>query len=121
MKTSVIILATVLGLQANILFAANPDRNCSTGTATESCIAWLAPATPRVADFEEASPSEATTIDLISLKPVIPEVADFSDAGSDLNLAPEVPAVADFSDSADELPADLTVLAPVSPTEADFE
>jgi len=99
-KLSTIIIAAVLALQVNFLFAGN--EKISAPVAKESAaisIISLAPTTPKEATFDDM-PMEMT---------------------SPVELAPTTPAVADFEDVVDDSANDLNALAPVTPAEADFE
>ena len=119
MKTTIIILATLLTLTSNILVAGNDLYNTSPVTKNVATILSLVPAIPSEATFEDAD----YLVNIYTLMPVIPSEAGFEDASA-INdptaLAPSVPAVADFEDT---MSADINVtdLAPVLPSEADFE
>ena len=120
MKATPTILAAVLTLSMNVLFASNDGAAmnsevntinyslapCTPYEATfeevneESAIgAILAPSTPTEADFSDAVPE--TTIDMEQLAPVTPTEADFNSEDENTNavaFAPVTPSVADFSD-----------------------
>ena len=118
MKTTSIILATVLTLSINVLFASNDDAILN--KETYSIPALLAPATPAEATFEDLN--EATTTAFM-LSPVSPVEADFSDAISETTinittLAPVTPSEADFN--SDDETTTVSELAPVTPSVADF-
>jgi len=120
MKTTTIIIAAVLALQVNVLFAGN--ESASAPAATENTLIALAPATPVEATFEDFSP---VTIAVRILAPVVPMEAEFEDVVPEpiidvASLAPATPAEADFNDSTDQ-ETDLSALAPVTPAVADFE
>jgi hypothetical protein len=116
MKATTIILATVLSLSMNVLFAGNDGVILSNETIS---VMALAPSTPSEATFEDMT-STAT----INLAPVTPNDADFSDVAPELTvdlsaLAPVTPGEADFS--SEELLTTITInLAPVTPSVADF-
>jgi hypothetical protein len=107
MKTrkTIYILAALLGLQFNILFAAeklNDSRVLMSTTAGELNVTALAPVTPADADFSDEAPASETSI--LNLAPITPREADFDDATtavtltSIIELAPVTPATADFED-----------------------
>ncbi|MCX6286958.1 MAG: hypothetical protein NTY96_07575 [Bacteroidetes bacterium] len=99
MKATTIIIATILTLQLNVLFAGNKSTSAPVyNENTITTIVSLAPTTPNEATFED-----------ISFEMV-----------SSLDLAPITPVVADFEE-VNDLAVDLTTLAPISPDEADFE
>ncbi|MCX6280631.1 MAG: hypothetical protein NTU51_01545 [Bacteroidetes bacterium] len=120
MKVTTIIIATVLTLQVNFLFAGS--KSISAPVANENMTLTLVSLTP-------ATPGEATFEDLImtdvyNLMPVTPEEANYEDLSfemvSSLVLAPVTPVVAGFEDEND-LSVNICSLAPVTPDEADFE
>ena len=119
MKTTIMILATLLTLTSNILVAGNDLYNTSPVTKNVATIISLVPAIPSEATFEDAD--YLYTIN--NLMPAPPSEAGFEDATA-INdpsaLAPAVPAVADFEDAV-STDIDVTGLAPVLPAEADFE
>ena len=125
MKTTTIILAAVLSLQINVLFAGNehsPANVNSTREETTLNVSALFPDTPAEATFEDVC---MVCLDIEALAPEVPAEADFSDVapatGIDLLfLAPATPDKADFSDVADQ-DIDIRALAPVTPAFADFE
>ena len=114
MKATTIILAAVLTLTANVLFASN-DNLVPVANSTTVSMTTLAPVVPCEADFEDAF-----IVDYTTLAPISPAEAQFEDLAyetvSTLNLAPVTPANADFEEEADR-----NSLAPVVPAEADFE
>jgi hypothetical protein len=118
MKTTTLILAAVLALQVNILFAGN-DVASAPATNSYSSVS-LAPVTPTEATFEESIVTEMN-----ALMPVTPTEATFEDAAPEMvsitALAPAPPAEADFGDAVLQMPSNTDSLAPVSPPEADFE
>ena len=119
MKATITILAAVLTLSINVLFASNDGAAVNT-TINSSTFTSLAPATPAEATFEDAN--DATTTAFI-LAPVSPIEADFSDAISETTvdittLAPVTPFEADFA--SDDKTTNVSVLAPVTPSFADF-
>jgi hypothetical protein len=99
MKARITLIAAVLTLSANVLFASNDI-------------------TPAPA----ASSSNTTTV--LALNPTTPAEASFEDASiemiSPLSLAPATPAVAEFDDVVAGN-VDNGTLAPTTPFEADFE
>ena len=99
MKTTIII-AAVLSLQINLLFAETKISSTPVVTESVSIISMsLAPATPAKATFEEL-PSEINSL---------------------MELAPTTPAYAEFEDTVDTVGIDFSSLGPVAPVEADFE
>jgi hypothetical protein len=129
MKT-IYILAALLGLQFNTIFAA-VSYNTSTVLPNEAfadvSAAMLMPAIPVQAIFEDVAEVHSALDNLSTLMPVIPMIADFDDGApateiSLLNLAPVTPAEADFEDETGvDSASSLMDLAPVTPLEADFE
>ncbi len=119
MKTITIILATLLILQINSLFASNDGVPMTTNKGMSfNTVLFLAPATPKEATFEEI-----TTAETFILAPVTPKEAAFEDEAEDISntrLAPVTPAEADFNDDAPVLNTNTVSLAPVMPAEADF-
>jgi hypothetical protein len=119
MKATTIIIAAILSLQVNVLFAGNYEESPTVNSA-------LAPVTPGEATFEETTLTNAFTFKFSDLAPVTPGEADFSDVVPEKNidltiLAPVTPAEADFTDSIEGQEVDFSALAPVTPAEADFE
>ena len=117
MKAISTILAAVLTLSMNVLFASNDGA--AVNSETNSFHASLAPSTPAEATFEEVN--DATIA--FNLSPVSPIEADFSDAISETTidittLAPVTPGEADFA--SDDETINVSALAPVTPTVADF-
>ncbi|MCX6304083.1 MAG: hypothetical protein NT040_03860 [Bacteroidetes bacterium] len=74
MKATTTILAAVLTLSMNVLFASNDGAVMN--SETNSFHISLAPVTPAEATFEEMNDATATAF---ILAPVTPSVADFSD------------------------------------------
>lgn len=97
MKATTTILAAVLTISMNVLFASN-DGAAVINNMNSTTFTTLAPATPAEATFEDANDATANFV----------------------NLAPVSPIEADFSDVITETTIDITALAPVTPTEADF-
>jgi hypothetical protein len=96
---STIIIAAVLTLNMNFVFAGNES-----------------PATPAV--------MENSVISLKSVAPVTPLDATFDEVSPEvnvLNLAPYTPGEACFEELTEETTIDLSLIAPVTPEEADFE
>lgn len=126
MKTTSIIIATVLSLQVSVLFAGNNEtRSTVSNEAVSFNNNFLAPVTPTEATFEDAICAISFTFDHMTLAPETPVEADFSDILPEKNidltiLAPVVPAEADFNDSIEDRTVDLSALMPVTPAEADF-
>jgi hypothetical protein len=120
MKTITIILATLLILQINSLFASNDGVPMKANKEMSfNAVLSLAPVTPKEATFEEM----ATAAETFILAPVTPKEAAFEDEAEDLsitNLAPVTPAEADFNDDEPAQNTDTISLAPVTPAEADF-
>ncbi len=119
MKATTTILAVILTLSMNVLFASN-DGATVNNNITSSTFTVLAPVTPAEATFEEVSDATATAF---NLAPVSPIEADFSDAIPETTinittLAPVTPFVADFA--SDDDTTNASVFAPVTPSVADF-
>ena len=119
MKATTTILAVILTLSMNVLFASNDGAAVNNNIASPAFTA-LAPATPAEATFEEVSDATATAF---NLAPVSPIEADFSDAIPETTidittLAPVTPFVADFA--SDDDTTNASVFAPVTPSAADF-
>ncbi|MEI6889650.1 MAG: hypothetical protein ACOYM0_05130 [Bacteroidales bacterium] len=117
MKATTIIIAAVLTLTANVLFASNDNISVPVANAaTTVSMTSLAPTVPCEADFDDAS----LTVDVAYLAPSNPTEASFDEMScemiSSLNLAPINSAAADFEEE-----TDFSSLAPVVPAEADFE
>jgi hypothetical protein len=127
MKATTIIIAAVLFLQVNVLFAGNHEESPTVNNES-ACFntSVLAPVTPGEATFDETTLTNAFTFKFSDLAPVTPGEADFSDVVPEKNidltiLAPVTPAEADFTDSIEGQEVDFSILAPVTPAEADFE
>jgi hypothetical protein len=119
LKATMIILAAVLTLSMNVLFASN-DGAAVINNMKSSTFTALAPATPAEATFEDVN--DATAI-AFNLSPVSPIEADFSDEFSEttidiITLAPVTPIEADFA--SDDETTNASVLAPVTPSVVDF-
>jgi hypothetical protein len=119
MKATITILAAVLTLSMNVLFASN-DGAAVINNITASTFTALAPATPVEATFEDANDA---TVTVFILAPVSPIEADFSDAISETTidifmLAPVTPSEADFT--SDDDTTNASDFAPVTPSVADF-
>lgn len=116
MKATTTILAAVLTLSMNVLFASNDGA--AVNSETNSFHISLVPSTPTEATFEDM------TVATINLAPIAPIEADFSDVAPEVVIdfsimAPVTPSEADFSN--DEILTDsITTLAPVTPDFADF-
>lgn len=123
MKTKMILLAAILGLQIN-LSAANTKTPVNTiSNISPDFFLSLIPTTPREASFEEMT--AFAVINFSDLAPVMPVEADFSDVvpESAINLsalASVLPLEADFSDVVPEHALDLSTLTPVLPLETGF-
>ena len=118
MKTTTTILAAVLALSINVLFAGNDGAAMINELNTVSIS--LAPVVPTEATFEEMT-TEATAV--VTFAPVAPAEADFSDEASEemfdiTALAPVTPAEADFTLEDDTV--NNSALAPLTPSVADF-
>ena len=116
MKATTIILAAVLTLSMNVLFAGNDGATVNNETYS---VLTLAPSTPSEATFEEMNEATAT----FNLAPVAPSEADFSDVAPEMTidysrLAPVTPGEADFA--TDDETINTSILAPVTPSVADF-
>jgi hypothetical protein len=115
--TITILIAVVLTLSVNVLFAGNDITSVPAANANAVVtLTSLAPTVPMEATFEDA----VVLNDLAYLAPTTPTEAQFEDLSieliSALNLAPLTPAAADFEDE-----IDFNSLAPIVPVEADFE
>ncbi len=123
MKATTIIIAAVLALQVNVLFAGSKSSNEPPVTKENTSISLisLTPITPVEATFED----NAILTDFAILAPVTPTEAMFEDMPSEMaqaiDLAPTTPPVAEFEDAIDTITLDLNTLAPLTPDEADFE
>ena len=123
MKATTIIIAAVLALQVNVLFAGSKSSYESpvTNENSSGSLISLAPITPAEATFDD----NVTLVDYTILAPVTPTEATLEDMPSEiaqvLDLAPVTPAVADFNDVTDLITLDFYSLAPSTPAEADFE
>jgi hypothetical protein len=116
MKTTTIIIAAVLSLSINTLFAGNFEN--AVYSEAPSFNLSMAPGTPSVATFEEMKEFTA-----LNFPPVTPNEADFSEVAEesamDLSaIAPVTPDEADFASDNDTLTLDT--FAPVTPAAADF-
>jgi hypothetical protein len=127
MKATTIIIAAVLSLQFNFLFADNPDNNVSNNASVNEIanlrMIDLTPVTPSEAGFSDVIPEPL--VNVTKLAPVTPAEADFNDNAPEMkvntiDLAPETPSVADFEETDADQP-DNNLLIPVTPKEADFE
>jgi hypothetical protein len=118
MKATTIIIAVVLTLSMNVLFASNDGAVVN--RESNAFLTSLAPTTPAEATFEEMNDAVVTAF---NLSPVSPVEADFSDAIEEttidmITLAPVTPGEADFA--SDDETTNVSVLAPVTPSVADF-
>ena len=119
MKATTTILAAVLSLSMNVLFAGNDGATVN--SELNSVQISLAPVTPSVATFEEMTDANAV---VVYLAPVVPAEADFSDVVAvetiDIaTLAPVTPGEADFGTEEIQI-AGAGALIPVTPSVADF-
>ena len=73
MKATTIILAAILTLSANVLFASNDITSVPVSNATTVWMTSLAPGVPCEADFEDAT----LMVDVAYLAPSTPAEADF--------------------------------------------
>jgi hypothetical protein len=127
MKATSIIIAAVLSLQLNVLFAGNDEtRSITNNEAVSYSLTTLAPVTPAEASFEDAELTNTFNYGISVLAPVTPVEADFSDVVPEKNidltiLAPVTPSEADFTDNTGNPSVDIRILAPMTPAEADFE
>lgn len=105
-RKTIYILAAILGLQFNTLFAAVNFTKSTVEPGYGFNNAMLMPSTPSEATFEDvaeaADGAPTTEINLINLAPVTPKEADFEDGILPAEISPDH-------------------LAPVTPREADFE
>ena len=121
MKTTIFTLATVLTLQASLLFAGNYKTSEPTSSESSTIrMAILTTAAPMEATFEEA----ATVNDVIAFAPAAFSEASFDDipaVSSSINdFSPAAAVTADFDDAPNMVASpDLTFLA--TPLTADFE
>lgn len=127
---SFLIFITGIGLQISVSFAHDSGNPKDHSILNENfCILCLnlAPVAPAEAIFEGYSEGYAVISDFSFLAPETPKEADFSDSDVEtstydiINLAPVAPAEADFDDTEPDLTPDFSFLAPVAPAEADFE
>jgi hypothetical protein len=119
MKATITILAAILTLSMNVLFASNDGAAVNT-TMNSSTFTTLAPATPAEATFEEVNDATASAF---ILAPVSPIEADFSDAISETTinittLAPVTPIEADFA--SDDETTNVSAFSPITPSVVDF-
>jgi len=119
MKATITILAAILTLSVNALFASN-DGAVVINNLNSSTFTTLAPITPALATFEEVNDANPTAF---ILAPISPIEADFSDAILETTidittLAPVTPIEADFA--SDDETTNVSALAPVTPSVADF-
>ena len=96
MKTTMITLAAIFTLFANVLVAGNDYNHTIPPVVPAITLAYFAPTTPAVATFEDA----IMTPDISGLYPVIPSEASFEETVTDnvsvKDLAPAIPSEADF-------------------------
>ena len=122
MKTTITILAAVLTLSVNVLFAGNETSSApvTNDNATISMV-FLAPIAPAEATFEDFIMAN----EIVVLAPVTPSEATFKEMPIDVvsvfDLAPVVPIQADFEDVVVDVIVDNETLAPATPAVADFE
>ena len=119
MKATTTILAAVLTLSMNVLFASN-DGAVVNNNINSSTFTTLAPATPAEATFEDVNDA---TVNIVNLASSTPFEADFSDAISETTidittLTPVTPSEADFA--SDNETTNVSALAPATPSAADF-
>ncbi|MEI7981971.1 MAG: hypothetical protein WCI71_09980 [Bacteroidota bacterium] len=121
MKATTIIIAAVLTLSVNVLFAGtNNESTPAANNNTEMILTALAPSLPSVATFEDV----VLVNDFAFLAPFTPDEATFEDVSDVLmlnDLAPVTPLEADFNDGEVGQTIDISTLAPVMPKVADFE
>ncbi len=124
------LLAALLGLQFNTLFAAvtfNESTLLSKDALTGIALTILAPVTPAEATFDDVVETSFTGFEISALAPAVPMIADFSDGApvaefSTVTLAPVTPKEADFEDAAaDGYTTPAGELSPATPASADFE
>jgi len=130
MKTKIIILATLILMNASPIFAKNPGANALNAEPAKNEITIdlgkLIPITPLLAEFNDGTEHNATTnLFVTNLAPITPLVADFEDAGAEMlinieKLAPETPKESDFEEAEFLNPVMPGTLAPTTPAEADF-
>jgi len=120
MKTSTIILATLLILQVSSIFASNDGVTVNLNKEMNfNTVVLMAPVTPKEATFEDMSP----TTEIVVLAPVTPKEASFENEAENFSinsLTPVTPAEADFNDDEPALTSNTVSLAPVTPSKADF-
>jgi hypothetical protein len=126
---SLYILAALLGLQFNMIFATVTSGEVpvlSNEALPTVSSKMLMPSTPAEATFEDFVESHSALTKVSLLSPAVPMVADFSDGApsTEINLAilaPVTPKEADFEDETGTKNSSVRDLAPVTPAEADFE
>jgi hypothetical protein len=108
MKTTMIILAALLTMQVNMLFAHNDGAILNSKNAVStSSVSFLIPVTPKEASFDEAVNT--------------PEKLTSEAEGSEFTyMAPTTPSEASFEEDVPQM-NDNPSLAPVTPREAGFE
>jgi len=130
MKTTIIILATLLTLNTSMIFANNPRYNHSKvepiKNETTLRMDKLNPVTPFQVNFSDGL-DHMTAPDAMALilAPIVPKEADFEEVNPDsliqvLKLSPETPKESDFEETDTVNPVIIHSLAPATPAEADF-
>jgi hypothetical protein len=108
------IITVLLGLQINLLFAANPTGNNATDPFS-NCLTC----SYSVVEIQK----DELLNDLTLLTPTTPAEATFSEeaANNEINLAPTTPSDASFdNDPEPTSPSTVEYLAPATPSEADY-
>jgi hypothetical protein len=96
MKTTMITLAAIFTLLANVLVAGNDNVNTTSAPVTPYTIVPFAPVTPAEATFEDATVNPG----IDGLYPAVPSEASFEESATNEDsiacLAPVIPTEADF-------------------------
>jgi hypothetical protein len=109
------IIAGILTLQINFLFASTPTDSGSKNNSSMCVTCAISTAATR---------KEESSIELVSLAPTAPAEATFSEetTSTEINLAPTTPEEASFDDDPEIIStAVLEYLAPTTPAKADFD
>jgi len=130
MKTTIIILATLLTLNTSMIFANNPRYNHSNAepikNETTLKMDKLNPVTPFQVNFSDGlEHMTAPDAMVLILAPIAPKEADFEEVNPDsiievLKLSPETPKETEFEEPEMLNPVIIGSLAPSTPAEADF-
>jgi hypothetical protein len=130
MKTTILVLATLLTLNASVIFANKPGNGSMKDELMKIELfidmAKLSPATPLQAEFSDGV--EHVTIPeamVMQLAPTTPKEAEFEDFNTIVpiaidKLAPATPKESAFEEMNFENPVNPASIAPTTPAEADF-